>query len=82
MDLVGQDPPDPPTPSGRPDTVWAQAWRHDDDADYHRRVSVAEVSRREVLAANAAPAAPADLPPLIWARSTTVRHRRRTGPAQ
>lgn len=128
--------------SDRRDTVWAQAWRHDDDvrradvsrlggllcarasaatlrrwavrvttmhdwtqhgmsyvglegpwnlcrgegevqtfADYHRRVSVAEVSRREVLAGNAAPAAPADLPPLIWARNTTVRHRRRTGPA-
>ena len=45
--------------------------------DYHRRVSVAKVSRREVLADENAPSASAELRPLIWSRNDTVRSRRR-----
>ncbi|MEV7907704.1 hypothetical protein [Streptomyces anulatus] len=45
--------------------------------DYHRRVSIAKVSRREVLAAENAPGEPAELQPLVWSRNDTVRSRRR-----
>ncbi|NUW42748.1 hypothetical protein [Nonomuraea rhodomycinica] len=47
--------------------------------DYHRRVSVARVSRREVLASGDAPAEPADLRPLVWARNDAVLSRRLPG---
>lgn len=44
--------------------------------DYHRRVSVAGISRGEVLAAEDAPGTPAELRPLIWRHNDTVRQRR------
>ncbi|MFD1932701.1 hypothetical protein ACFSKW_14575 [Nonomuraea mangrovi] len=44
--------------------------------DYHQRVSVAKVSRREVLGEHA-PGEPAELRPLIWSRNGAVRDRRR-----
>ncbi|TMR24290.1 hypothetical protein ETD86_05130 [Nonomuraea turkmeniaca] len=37
--------------------------------DYHQRVSVARISRREVLAAENTPGEPAELRPLIWSRN-------------
>ncbi|MER5420740.1 hypothetical protein [Streptosporangium roseum] len=49
--------------------------------DYHRRVSVAKISRGEVLAAGNAPGEPAELRPLIWDRNAAVRSRRRQRPA-
>ncbi|MFC4119045.1 hypothetical protein [Nonomuraea zeae] len=44
--------------------------------DHRRRVSVAQVSRSEVLATAPPPTEPADLRPLIWARNDAVRSRR------
>ncbi|MGN9787862.1 hypothetical protein ACTMTF_41015 [Nonomuraea sp. ZG12] len=45
--------------------------------DYHRRVSDATVSRREVLAEGPVPAEAAELRPLVWRRNELVRSRRR-----
>lgn len=45
--------------------------------DYRRRVSVARVARREVLAEQAEPLAAERLNPLIWHRGTVIRHRPR-----
>jgi hypothetical protein len=44
--------------------------------DYHRRVSDATISRREVLAAGPVPGEPAELRPLVWKRNDLVRSRR------
>ncbi|GAA2683838.1 hypothetical protein [Nonomuraea recticatena] len=44
--------------------------------DYRRRVSVATVSRREVLSSENVPGEAAELQPLIWNHSATVRDRR------
>ncbi|WP_336214082.1 hypothetical protein [Nonomuraea sp. LPB2021202275-12-8] len=43
--------------------------------DYHRRVAVAEISRREVLAAANVPGEPAEVRPLVWGRNDAVRNR-------
>ncbi|MBN6054460.1 hypothetical protein JYK22_21140, partial [Nonomuraea sp. RK-328] len=48
--------------------------------DYHRRVSVARTSRREVLAARDTPADPAEVRPLVWDRNDAVLSRRRRVP--
>lgn len=48
--------------------------------DYHRRVSVARISRREVPATENTSGEPAELRPLIWSRNDTVRSRRRQRP--
>ncbi|MFI6325564.1 hypothetical protein ACIBG8_49185 [Nonomuraea sp. NPDC050556] len=45
--------------------------------DFHQRVSVAKVSRSEVLAAGNAPGAAEEIRPLVWSRNATVRNRRR-----
>jgi hypothetical protein len=48
--------------------------------DYRRRVSAAQIARQEVLNEHPRPPAPDTLRPLIWSRSTAVRHRGR-GPS-
>ncbi|TKK85962.1 hypothetical protein FDA94_24000 [Herbidospora galbida] len=45
--------------------------------DYRQRVSVATISRREVLAAENELGTPAELRPLVWSMNDTVRSRRR-----
>ncbi|MFI6816730.1 hypothetical protein ACIBG7_30310 [Nonomuraea sp. NPDC050328] len=44
--------------------------------DYRQRVSVAKVSRREVLATGHLPGGPAEIRPLVWRRNSVVRRRR------
>jgi hypothetical protein len=45
--------------------------------DYRRRVSAARVARREVLADRPDLSSPDTLNPLIWQRTTAIRHQRR-----
>ncbi|GAA0428252.1 hypothetical protein Acor_66720 [Acrocarpospora corrugata] len=45
--------------------------------DYHRKVSTAKVSRREILSSAPASTDPATLRPLIWNHTETIRDRRR-----
>ncbi|WP_214326324.1 hypothetical protein [Nonomuraea sediminis] len=49
--------------------------------DYHQQVSVAKISRRELLATADTPTHPEDICPLVWSHNDAVRSRRVRAPA-